>query len=89
MEIGEIVVAALLVLNISVSIVIMRRVEFDKNQKIIQICLVWFLPLLGFILILFLYAGIRSSTADKKQFGGGPGETDVGGYASGEAGDGD
>lgn len=89
MEIGEIVVAALLAANISISIVITRRVEFDISQKVMQLCLVWFLPLLGSILVLFHYAGIRSSMAKNKRIGGGAGATEVEGSSGGEAGSGD
>jgi phosphate/sulfate permease len=69
-----------LLINIAVSVMIARRDNFEKAQKVLQVLLVWLIPFLGGIIV---WAILRSITYEppkkpNKEFGSGPQDS---GYA--------
>ena len=53
MEIKSLIIffIPLLLINIVCSFYVLNREEFERNQKIFQISLIWFIPFFGSILI--------------------------------------
>lgn len=85
LELIGIIVISIALLNIAVSIFLVRRNDLEDIQKIFQIIIVWLLPYIGAIgLWLFNRSHDEKREADKGLFGGGSSEG--GSMAAGEGG---
>jgi len=65
-------IAILVVLNLIASIYIVRRDDLEKSQKIIQIVVIWVIPLIAAIGLWLFHKNSDKPLPPKKPIGGGP-----------------
>ena len=76
--------AILLIINLIVTYKLLKDEYYEKKQKIIQLFIIWLLPILGAILV-YLFLNKEKENNKKNQYSGGidPGYYDSGGGSSG------
>jgi hypothetical protein len=60
----SVVIALLLILNLYASVKVLRDSLSTRTQKLLQLCFVWLLPMLGAVLTASLVSGTRHPTVD-------------------------
>ncbi len=61
------------ILNLVTTVFIVRSSHFDKQQKLLQVIVVWLIPLFAAVgILLFLRSMKDDLPVRKRQFGGGP-----------------
>jgi hypothetical protein len=63
-SVGSVVIALLVILNLYVSVKILRDDFSTRTQKLLQLCFVWLLPVMGAVLTAILVSGTRHPTVD-------------------------
>lgn len=76
METRELIIllaGVVIALNIGVSVFIVKQSEFEKTQKLLQVSIVWLIPIIGAISIWLVLRGLTSKPKEiNREFGGGP-----------------
>lgn len=72
MNVVYIAIVLYLSLNLLGTYIVVARSDFDRVQKIIQVTLIWFLPVVGVTAILLIFKSFDEPRRNKQSFGGGP-----------------
>ncbi len=75
MEIWVFILLSLVVLNLSVSILIVRRPDLDSFQKVAQIAMVWVIPVIAAIGLWLLHRSNDDDNPGGGPIGGGPNDS--------------
>ena len=69
------IVAALFLLNLAASIVILRDAYSERRQKILQTVLVWLVPIIGALLVFGVHRQSQKPSGAYRRYGDSVGET--------------
>lgn len=83
MEIWVFIFLSLVVLNLSVSILIVRRSDLDLIQKAAQIAMVWIIPVIAAIGLWLFHRSNDDNNPGGGPIGGGPNDS-IGVHAGGD-----
>ncbi len=75
MEIWVFILLSLVVLNLSVSILIVRRPDLDSFQKVAQIAMVWVIPVIAAIGLWLFHRSNDDDNPGGGPIGGGPNDS--------------
>ena len=75
MEIWAFIFLSLVVLNLSVSILIVKRADLDSFQKAAQIAIVWIIPVIAAVGLWLFHRSKDDNNAGGGPIGGGPNDS--------------
>lgn len=76
MRYGFLTILIVVIINLAVTVKVVKSMFFTKTQKSLQIVLVWILPIIGALLIYFFHKDDETPKGPRKPpFGGGYGES--------------
>ena len=49
---------AVFFLNVALTIIIVKQAQMDRSKKVLQLALLWLVPLIGALLIIYVFKGV-------------------------------